>query len=209
MKIVINLKSSSYMCGVNSHLIFLKMQKTVLILALILLVLSCNKKDGQKVKVEKFHWTMYVPEEYQKIEGNEITPVTKTPSGVADSTGQVHTIFEYSDGSNHIKATDRWISREQAASARKDFSHLKPMLYETLRQGFPSAVIDTFSRVEKVGQVPFQTYSVRVSNHGIKVAEFLFYNHVFGANQLDVSLVIKDDEAGAKLLESWRGSTFK
>ena len=82
------------------------------------------------------------------------------------------------------------------------------ILYETFKTQMPDIKIDSTSTIEKIDNLEFQTFKMKVEYPNKMVLNVLMFSRLFDKKEFSVNIMYVDNNKGQQMLESWRKSKF-
>ena len=72
----------------------------------------------------------------------------------------------------------------------------------------PGIKVDTISAVEKIDNLEFQTFKMKIVYPNNMVFNVIMYSRLFGKREFSVNIMYVDDRKGQLMLEAWKNSKF-
>ena len=72
----------------------------------------------------------------------------------------------------------------------------------------PGIKIDTISTVEKIDNLEFQKFKMKIVYPNKMVFNVIMYSRLFGKREFSVNIMYVDDRKGQLMLEAWKNSKF-
>jgi len=186
-------------------------------ICLIIIIQSCNGQTTPKkeIYIKDFNWTITIPENFQNVSGEEWTKLQNKGADAIEKTydekviNQSKTISVFkSDQLNYFESNyqpfDIAIDGDYLASCK----NVNDILYETFKTQMPDLKIDSTSTIEKIDNLEFQTFKMKVEYPNKMVLNVLMFSRLFDKKEFSVNIMYVDNNKGQQMLESWRKSKF-
>jgi hypothetical protein len=72
----------------------------------------------------------------------------------------------------------------------------------------PGIKIDSVSAIEKIDNLEFQTFKMKVAYPNKMTLNVLMFSRLFDKKEFSVNIMYVDSKKGEQMLESWRKSKF-
>jgi hypothetical protein len=73
----------------------------------------------------------------------------------------------------------------------------------------PDIKIDSFSTVEKIDNLDFQTFNMKVEYPNKMVLNVIMFSRLFNKREFSINIMYVDKSKGQQMLDSWLKSKFK
>jgi hypothetical protein len=207
------------MANIQKNDYILSMKRSVLFYIAVFVALSgCNGQPVSKTKQlfnEDLNWTISIPESFTiladasvRLDNEGVEAVEKTYGDKVSD--EPTTIFLFKNGNfNYLEATYKAFDLEEDGSYFESCRDDWQILFETFRTQMPMAKIDSASSREIISGLEFRTFSlIIVFPDGMKWHS-LVYNRLFDDKDFSLSIMYIEEEAGRRIIDSWRGSEFQ
>ena len=157
---------------------------------------SCNGQTTPKKEIynQDFNWTITIPENFQNVSAEEWAKLQNKGAEAIEKTyeeeviNQSKTIFVFkSDQFNYFESNYQ---------------------YETFKAQMPNIKIDTTKTVEKIDDLEFQTFKMKIEYPNKMVFNVLMYSRLFDKKEFTVNIMYVDNKKGQLMLEAWKKSKF-
>jgi hypothetical protein len=163
-----------------------------------------------------FKWRITIPENFETISNEEMDKlknkgaeaIEKTYDEKIDPNGAKVIFMFRSDKMNYFE------SNYQAFDVAVDGDYLEStknvcdILYNTFMTQMPGVKVDTTRTVEKIDNLPFQTFKMRIEYPNKMVLHGLMYSRLFDKKEFSVNIMYVDEEKGKVMIDAWKTSKF-
>jgi hypothetical protein len=178
---------------------------------------SCNGQTTPKKKIynKDFNWTITIPENFQNVDAEEWAKLQNKGADAIEKTydekviNQSKTIFVFkSDQLNYFESNYQSFDIAIDGDYLESCKNVNNMLYETFKTQMPDIKIDSTSTVEKIDNLEFQTFKMKIEYPNKMVLNLLMFSRLFDKKEFSVNIMYVDNNKGQQMLESWRKSKF-
>lgn len=163
-----------------------------------------------------FNWTITIPEnftsvspeEWEKLQNKGAQAIEKTYGEKVEN--QATTLFVFKNGDyNYLESNYQLFDPEVDGDYRESCRTVSEIVYETFASQIPGAKIDSSTSVESIGGLDFHTFNLVLDlPNGMKIRSMMF-SRLFEEKDFAVNITYVDEEAGEKMREAWKNSTFE
>lgn len=188
-------------------------------LALLLLFSSCTKEiktDPKKVYNEEFKWSIVIPENFTNVDPDVwVEMQSKGVEAIENTYGeklvdQTNTIFVFKNADfNYLESNYQPFDEAIDGDYLESCKAVNGILYETFMTQMPGVVIDSSRSVEKISNLDFQTFKMKIDLPNGITMHSLMYSRLFDKKEFSVNIMYVDDEQGKKMVKAWTNSTFE
>lgn len=192
-------------------------RKFYLIIYLTILIQNCiGQTTPEKEIYDKvFNWTIIIPENFENVSSDEWKKMQNKGADAMEKTydieviNQTKTIFVFkSDQLNYFESNYQPFDTLTDGNYLESCKNVNDMLYETFITQMPEIKIDTTRTVEKIDNLEFQTFKMKIEYPNKMVLNILMFSRLFDKKELAVNIAFVDKIKGEKMLDSWRKSKF-
>ena len=188
-----------------------------IILCLIILFASCTAQTSPKNEIynKDFNWRITLPKnfdtvsatEWTKMQNKGIDAVEKTFDEKVDN--QAKTIFVFkSDKLNYFESNYQPFDTATDGSYLEACNSVHAVLYETFLTQMPGVIIDTIASIQKIDDLAFNTYEMKVTYPNNMVLHAHMFSMLFGKKDFSVNIMYVDNPKGELMLDAWKKSKF-
>lgn len=185
----------------------------------LLLLTGCTGQTKTELKTlynEDFKWTITIPEnfinvspqEWAKMQNKGIDAVEKTYGEEVINQAKIIFVFKNADF-NYMESNYQPFDVEVDGDYLESCIGVKEILYETFKTQIPNAKIDSISSVEKISNLDFQTFKMKIDFPNGMTMHSLMYSRLFDKKEFSVNIMYVDEKQGKKMIEAWTKSKFK
>ncbi|WP_304064368.1 hypothetical protein [Pedobacter glucosidilyticus] len=188
-----------------------------LLICLTIAIQCCNGQTKPKKEIynKDFNWTITIPENFQNVSAEEWSKLQNKGADAIEKTydekviNQSKTIFVFkSDQLNYFESNYQPFDIAIDGNYLESCKNVNNMLYETFKTQMPDIKIDSTSTIEKIDNLEFQTFKMKVEYPNKMVLNVLMFSRLFDKKELSVNIMYVDNNKGQQMLESWRKSKF-
>ena len=192
-----------------------KLKKITIFLTIILQ--SCNGQTTPKKEIynQDFKWTITIPENFQNVSVEDWTKMQNKGIDAIEKTydeeviNQVTTIFVFkSDELNYFESNYQPFDIEIDGDYLESCKNVNNMLYETFYAQIPDIKIDSTATVEKIDNLEFQTFKMKIVYPNKMVLNVIMFSRLFDKKEFSVNIMYVDNKKGKQMLNSWKNSKF-
>ncbi|MBK8442241.1 MAG: hypothetical protein IPL35_02000 [Sphingobacteriales bacterium] len=184
---------------------------------MIIITQSCSGQTTPKKEIynEDFNWTIIIPENFQNVSAEEWTKMQNEGADAIEKTygekvvNQTKTIFVFkSDQLNYFESNYQPFDIEVDGDYLESCKNVNNILYEAFITQMPDMKIDSISTIEKIDNLEFQTFKIKVEYQKKMTLNVLMFSRLFDKKWFSVNIMYADNKKGEQMLESWRKSKF-
>ncbi len=82
------------------------------------------------------------------------------------------------------------------------------ILYETFKAQMQDIKIDTSRAVEKIDNLEFQTFKMKIAYPNKMVLNLIMYSRLFDKKEFTVNIMYVDNKMGQLMMDAWKKSKF-
>ena len=188
-----------------------------LLICLTIIFQSCNGQTTPKKEIynKDFNWTITIPENFQNVSAEEWEKMQNKGADAIEKTydekviNQSRTIFVFkNDQLNYFESNYQPFDTAIDGDYFESCKNVNNMLYETFITQLPDIKIDSVSTIEKIDNLEFQLFKMKVEYPNKMVLNVLMYSRLFDKKEFSVNIMYVDNNKGKQMLESWRKSKF-
>jgi len=189
-----------------------------LIICLTILIQSCNGQTTPKKEIynKDFNWTITIPENFENVSSEQWAKMQNKGADAIEKTydekviNQAKTIFVFkSDQMNYFESNYQPFDITIDGDYLESCKNVSEMLYETFITQMPDIKIDTTRTIEKIDNLQFQTFKMKVEYPNKMVLNVLMFSRLFDKKEFSVNIMYVDKLKGDQMLDSWTTSKFK
>ncbi len=178
---------------------------------------SCNGQTSPKKEIynKDFNWTITIPEKFQNVSAEEWAKMQNKGADAIEKTydekviNRAKTIFVFkSDQLNYLESNYQPFDIEIDGDYLESCKNVNNILYETFKTQMPDIKIDSISTTEKIDNLEFQTFKMKVEYPNKMILNFLMFSRLFDKKEFSVNIMYVDNNKGQQMLESVRKSKF-
>jgi len=178
---------------------------------------SCNGQTTPKKEIynKDFNWTITIPENFQNVSAEEWEKMQNKGADAIEKTydeeviNQSKTIFVFkNDQLNYFESNYQPFDTAIDGDYFESCKNVNNMLYETFITQLPDIKIDSVSTIEKIDNLEFQLFKMKVEYPNKMVLNVLMYSRLFDKKEFSVNIMYVDNNKGKQMLESWKKSKF-
>lgn len=193
------------------------MKHLITILLLQLSLYSCfGQTKAKTIYNEDFKWTITIPEnfinvspqDWEKVQDRGIEAIEETFG--EQVINQAKTIFVYKNADfNMIESNYQPFDVEVDGNYIESCQGVNEIIYDTFKAQMPNIKIDSISSVEKISNLDFQAFKVKINFPNGIVMHSILYSRLFTNREFSVNITYIDPEEGKKMIEAWTESKFE
>ena len=178
---------------------------------------SCNGQTTPKKEIynQDFNWTITIPENFQNVSAEEWAKLQNKGAEAIEKTyeeeviNQSKTIFVFkSDQFNYFESNYQPFDISIDGDYLESCKNVNDILYETFKAQMPNIKIDTTKTVEKIDDLEFQTFKMKIEYPNKMVFNVFMYSRLFDKKEFTVNIMYVDNKKGQLMLEAWKKSKF-
>lgn len=178
---------------------------------------SCNGQSASKQEIynQEFNWTITIPENFQNVSSEEWAKLQNKGAEAIEKTfdeeviNQSKTIFVFkSDQFNYFESNYQPFDSSIDGDYLESCKNVNNVLYETFKTQMPNIKIDTTKTVEKIDNLEFQTFKMKIEYPNKMVLNVLMYSRLFDKKEFTVNIMYVDNKKGQLMIEAWEKSKF-
>jgi len=178
---------------------------------------SCNGQTTPKKEIynKDFNWTITIPENFENVSADEWAKMQNKGADAIEKTyneevvNQAKTIFVFkSDQLNYFESNYQPFDTAIDGDYLESCKNVNNMLYETFITQMPDIKIDSTSSVEKIDNLEFQTFKMKIEYPNKMTMNVLMFSRLFDKKEFTVNIMYVDKKKGEQMLDSWKKSKF-
>jgi hypothetical protein len=178
---------------------------------------SCNGQTTPKKEIynKDFNWTITIPENFENVSAEEWAKMQNKGADAIEKTyneevvNQAKTIFVFkSDQLNYFESNYQPFDTAIDGDYLESCKNVNNMLYETFITQMPDIKIDSTSTVEKIDNLEFQTFKMKIEYPNKMTMNVLMFSRLFDKKEFTVNIMYVDKKKGEQMLDSWKKSKF-
>jgi hypothetical protein len=177
----------------------------------------CNGQTTPKKEIynKDFNWTITIPENFENVSEDEWAKMQNKGADAIEKTydekviNQAKTIFVFkSDQLNYFESNYQPFDIATDGNYLESWKNVNNMLYETFKIQMPDIKIDSATTTERIDNLEFQTFKMRVEYPNKIILNILMFCRLFGKKEFSVNIMYVDNNKGQQILDAWRKSKF-
>ena len=190
---------------------------TYLIVCLIITIQSCNGQTTAKREIynKDFNWKITIPENFENVSAEDWTKMQNKGADAIEKTfegeiiNQSKTIFVFkSDQLNYFESNYQPFDVSIDGDYLESCKNVNEVLIDTYKAQMPHAKIDTITTVEKIDNLEFQVFKMKIEYPNKMILNLLMYSRLFGKKEFTVNIMYVDNKKGQLMTEAWKNSKF-
>ena len=164
---------------------------------------------------EDFKWSIAIPENFNSVSPDEWEKLQNRGLEAIENTAgeeiinQVQTIFVFKNGdANYLESNHQPFDSSVDGDYLQSCKEVNDLLYQTFKSQLPNTTIERSTSVEKIDNLEFQTFKVKINLPNEKAMHSISYTRLFGKKEFSVNIIYLDNQQGEKMLKAWRNSKF-
>jgi len=192
-----------------------------LLLLLMVMIQSCTGQTTQtttkkqEIYNKDFNWKITIPENFESLNAEQWEKMQNRGAEAIEKTygeeiiNQAKTIFVFkSDQMNYFESNYQPFDTETDGNFVESIKNVGDILYQTFVAQMPNTKIDTTYTTEKIDNLVFQTYKIRLTYPNKMVLNVFMFSRLFDKKEFTVNIMYVDKLKGEKMLDCWRKSKF-
>jgi len=188
-----------------------------LLICLTILIQSCNGQTTPKKEIynKDFNWTITIPKNFENVSSEQWAKIQNKGADAIEKTydekviNQAKTIFVFkSDQMNYFESNYQPFDTATDGNYLESCKNVNDVLYETFKTQMPDIKIDTTRTTEKIDNLEFQTFKMKVEYPNKMVLNVLMFSRLFDKKEFCVNIMYVDKLKGDQMLDSWTKSKF-
>ena len=188
-----------------------------LIVCFTIIIQSCNGQNTSKQEIynKDFKWTITIPENFQNVSKEEWSKMQNKGEEAIENTygeeiiNQSKTIFVFkSDQFNYFESNYQPFDVAIDGDYLESCKNVNNIIFETFKTQMPGIKIDSTSSVEKIDNLNFQIFKLKVEYPNKMILNLMMYSRLFDKKEFSVNIMYVDNEKGQQMLDSWKKSKF-
>lgn len=184
---------------------------------LILTLQSCNGQSSPKKEIfnKDFNWTITIPENFENVSAEDWTKMQNKGADAIEKTfdgeviNQAKTIFVFkSDQLNYFESNYQPFDIATDGNYLESCKNVNDVLYETFKTQMPNVKIDSTKSVEKIDNLEFQAFKMKIEYPNKMVLNVIMYSRLFEKKEFTVNIMYVDNKKGEMMTEAWKNSKF-
>jgi len=187
------------------------------LIGLTIIFQSCNGQTTPKKEIynKDFNWTITIPENFENVSAEEWAKMQNKGADAIEKTyneevvNQAKTIFVFkSDQLNYFESNYQPFDTAIDGDYLESCKNVNNMLYETFITQMPDIKIDSTSSIEKIDNLEFQTFKMKIEYPNKMTMNVLMFSRLFDKKEFTVNIMYVDKKKGEQMLDSWKKSKF-
>lgn len=194
------------------------MKPPIILLLLTILSSGINAQTSTEPREfysEEFSWRIRIPAGYTSLSGEQLAAAQKKGSDLIEkATGlevdnQAKVIFAVrSNELNYFESN--WQPFTAAfEDYKKQCDMVDGIVFQSFKEQFKDIRMDSTSFTEKISELDFHVFQVRLYLPNNMVMEMLLYCRLFGRKEFSITVFTTDRKTRDELLGAWRSSVFE
>ena len=188
-----------------------------LIVCMIITLQSCNGQTTAKSEIynKDFGWKITIPENFENVSAEDWTKMQNKGADAIEKTfegeviNQAKTIFVFkSDQLNYFESNYQPFDVSIDGDYLESCKNVNEVLLETFKTQMPKAKIDTTRSVEKIDNLEFQTFKIKIEYPNKMILTVLMYSRLFNKKEFTINIMYVDNKKGLMMTEAWKNSKF-
>ncbi len=188
-----------------------------ILICLTILIQSCSGQTTPKKEIynKDFNWTITIPENFENVSSEEWKKMQNKGADAIEKTydgeviNQAKTIFVFkSDQMNYFESNYQPFDTATDGDYLESCKNVNDILYETFKTQMPDIKIDTTRTVEKIDNLEFQVFRMKVEYPNKMILNVQMFSRLFDKKEFSVNIMYIDKLKGEKMLNSWENSKF-
>ena len=188
-----------------------------LLICLTTIVQSCNGQTSPSREIynKEFNWTITIPENFENVSSEQWAKMQNKGADAIEKTydnkvvNQTKVLFVFkSDQMNYFESNYQPFDTATDGNYLESCKNVNDMLYETFKTQLPDIKIDTTRTENKIDNLEFQTFKMRVEYPNRMVLNVMMFSRLFDKKELSVNIMYVDKKKGELMLNYWTKSKF-
>ncbi|WP_172284143.1 hypothetical protein ACNFU2_18950 [Chryseobacterium sp. PTM-20240506] len=187
----------------------------ILIVSLLLSQISYAQNTDTDFYNSDFKWKIQIPKNFEKVNNDEWAKLQGRGQEVLEKTtgqpviNQSKTIFVFkSDNFNYLEANYQPFDPKVDGNYDESNKAVNEVLYKAFKENMPKAKFDTISTKEKINNLVFNKYTIKMTLPNNMILEFQMYSRLFDKKEFSVNLMFLDPKKGEQMINAWKASQF-
>lgn len=193
--------------------------KTIYYLTICLVIIFQSCSGQSKTKKEfynkDFNWKITIPEsfdtvsteQWEKMQNKGAEAIEKTYDEKIDN--RAKTIFVFQSGQlNYLESNYQPFDIATDGDYLEACKGVNEVVYQTFVTQMQGIKIDTATSTEKIDNLEFQKFKMKVTYPNKMVLNVLMYNRLFGKKEFTLNIMYVDEAKGDLMMKAWKKSTF-
>lgn len=162
-----------------------------------------------------FGWKITIPENFENVSEDDWTKMQNKGADAIEKTfdeeviNQAKIIFVFkSDQLNYFESNYQPFDVAVDGDYLESCKNIHEILLETFRTQMPKAKIDASRTVEKIDNLEFQTFKMKIEYPNKMVLNVLMYSRLFNNKEFTVNIMYVDNTKGQMMSDAWENSRF-
>ena len=178
---------------------------------------SCQGQGNSSKKIYNpdFKWTITIPENFEKVSNDDWEKMQNKGAEAIENTyegeivNRATIVFVFKSGQiNYFESNYQPFDIATDGDYLENNKGVNEMLYNTFITQMPGIKIDTTRTVEKIDNLEFQNFKMKVVYPNQMVLNVSMYSRLFKNKEFSVNIMYVDDKKGQQMLQAWKASTF-
>lgn len=174
-----------------------------------------QSSSAKKIYNPDFKWTITIPENFEKVSNDDWEKMQNKGAEAIENTyegeivNRATIVFVFKSGQiNYFESNYQPFDIATDGDYLENNKGVNEMLYNTFITQMPGIKIDTIRTVEKIDNLEFQNFKMKVIYPNQMVLNVSMYSRLFKNKEFSVNIMYVDDKKGQKMLQAWKASTF-
>lgn len=177
---------------------------------------TSQKNPPKEIFNKDFKWSIIIPENFENVSGEQWAKMQNKGSDAIEATygekviNQAKTIFVFkSDQWNYFESNYQPFDPATDGDYLQSCKNVGNILYETFQNQMPNIKLDTARAVEKIDDLEFQVFKMKVAYPNKMILTVLMFSRLFDKKEFTVNIMYVDSTKGKLMIDSWMKSKFK
>lgn len=165
---------------------------------------------------KEFKWRISIPanfetmtnEEMDRLKNKGAAAIEKTYDEKVDVDGAKVIFMFRSDKMNYFESNYQPFDPAVDGDYLETNKSVCDVLYNTFTTQMPGVKVDTTRTVEKIDNLSFQTYRMKIEYPNKLVLYGVMYSRLFDKKEFSVNIMYVDEEKGKVMINAWKTSKF-
>lgn len=188
-----------------------------IILSLVFMLQSCNGQTTSKREIynKDFGWKITIPENFENVSPETWAKFQNKGAEAFEKTldtevvNQAKIIFVFkSDQLNYFESNYQPYDVAIDGDYLETNKNVNSILLETFKTQIPNSKIETSKTIEKIDNLEFQTFKIKIEYPNKLVLNVAMYSRLFDKKEFTVNIMYVDEDKGKLMTEAWKKSKF-
>jgi hypothetical protein len=189
--------------------------KYIILIACFITVQNCIGQEEKQFYCKEFNWRIFIPNEFERVssadwkrlQNNGAEAIEKTYDRKVENQGEMIFVFK-NNQLNYFEANYQPFDISVEGDYLESRKNINQILYQTFKTQLPGAQVDTISSKEKIDNLIFELYKIKIVYPNKMVLNCEMYSRLFDKKEFSVNIMYVDDEKGKAMIKTWKESTF-